>query len=62
MESKSLLRAVAGQITREYDNVIYWPSYEIAMREDMFENDGRHVLKAGVDKIINAFMDAHCRP
>jgi hypothetical protein len=59
MESKSLLRTVAGQIAREFGNVIYWPSYEIAMREDMFEDDGRHVTKSGVDKIIGAFMDAH---
>ena len=30
--SKGQLRAVAGQIDTEFDNVIYWPSYEIAMR------------------------------
>src|SRR5262249_37413314 len=29
-ESKSILRAVAGQIAREYENVTYFPSYEMA--------------------------------
>ncbi len=60
MESKSLLRAVSGQLQREFDNVIYWPSYEIAAREDIYEEDGRHVRRESVDKIVNAFIDVHC--
>jgi hypothetical protein len=60
MESKSLLRTVAGQIEREFDNVVYWPSYEIAAYEDIYEEDGRHVTKAAVAKIINSFIEAHC--
>jgi hypothetical protein len=60
MESKSLLRAVAGQIEREFANVTYWPSYEIAMREDLFHDDGRHVTSQGVEKILDAFIEAHC--
>jgi hypothetical protein len=60
MESKSVLRAVAGQVDREFDQVTYWPSYEIAMREDVFEDDGRHVTRQGVDKIVGAFLRAHC--
>lgn len=61
MESKSLLRAVAGQIEREFDNVIYWPSYEIAAYEDIYEEDGRHVTRAAVNKIVDSFMEAHCQ-
>jgi hypothetical protein len=60
MESKSLLRAVAGQIDREFDNVTYWPSYEIAMREDVFKDDGRHVTTQAVEKILDAFIETHC--
>lgn len=60
MESKSILRAVAGQVEKEFKDVYYWPSYEIAMREDMYEEDGRHVLKDGVHKIISAFIQTYC--
>lgn len=58
-ESKALLRTVAGQIEREFSNVTYWPSYEIAQREDIYEDDGRHVRRESVDKIVTAFMQAH---
>jgi formate dehydrogenase assembly factor FdhD len=30
------------------------------MREDVFEDDGRHVTRQGVDKIVGAFLRAHC--
>jgi hypothetical protein len=60
MESKSVLRAVAGQIAREFDQVTYWPSYEVGMREDIFERDGRHVTREGVEKIVGAFLKTHC--
>lgn len=60
MESKSVLRAVAGQIAREFDQVTYWPSYEVGMREDIFEKDGRHVTRQGVEKIVGAFLETHC--
>ncbi len=61
-ESKSILRAVAGQIEREFDHVIYWPSYEIARATDMFEADGRNVTRQGVARIIDAFVEAHAAP
>ena len=57
-ESKSILRAVAGQIAREFAHVTYWPSFEIAQATDMFEADGRNVTRRGVSKIISAFMAA----
>lgn len=57
-ESKSLLRTVAGQIEREFDNVSYWPSYELSLRHDVYEQDGRHIQKDVVDHIIDVFQQA----
>jgi hypothetical protein len=65
LESKSILRAVAGQIASEYpERVLYFPSYEIAMLElgattgttTVFEEDGRHVQPTFVQRIIEAFV------
>jgi hypothetical protein len=60
-ETKSLLRTVVGQIEREFDDVVYWPSYEVALREDVFAEDGRHVSPRGVRKIVRAFLAAYCQ-
>ena len=57
-ESKSVLRAVAGQIEREFDNVTYWPSYELSLRHDIYKEDGRHVRSEVVDHIIGTFAEA----
>lgn len=59
MESKSILRAVAAAITRQFANVIYWPSYEIALARDVYEEDGRHVTAQDVQRIINQFLAVH---
>jgi hypothetical protein len=59
VESKSILRAVAGQICREYSaNVSYFPSYEMAtvLPGPVFMEDKRHVLPEFADKVINGFM------
>jgi hypothetical protein len=55
--SKSLLRTVAGQIQREYPSVRYWPSYELAQRNDIFEPDGRHVKVPTVSHIVQTFLE-----
>jgi hypothetical protein len=57
--SKSVLRAVAGAIEGEFPHVTYWPSYELAMSTDIYQEDGRHVLPEGVDYIIGSFLAAH---
>jgi hypothetical protein len=57
--SKAQLRAVAGQIDAEFDNVIYWPSYEIALRADLFRPDGRHITEDGVRFIMDRFLATH---
>ena len=58
-ESKCLLRATVGQIRREFSNVIYWPSYEIATRQDIYCADGRHVSREGVQFILDNFFRTH---
>lgn len=67
LESKSILRAVAGQICREYgDKVTYFPSYEFAMlglgsitgTGQVFEADGRHVQPPFVNAITAFFQKA----
>ena len=55
--SKSLLRTVAGQIQREQPGVRYWPSYELAQRNDIFEEDGRHVRPDAVSHIVETFVE-----
>lgn len=60
-ESKSLLRAVAGQVARENDHVHYWPSYEIATKQDNFAADGRHVTREGVEFIVENFFRVHAQ-
>jgi hypothetical protein len=57
-ESKSILRSVCGQISREYDNVIYYPAYEMVLnssKKDVFKKDARHVRSTFVSKIMKHF-------
>jgi hypothetical protein len=61
VESKSILRAVAGQICREYaENVSYFPAYEMAtiLPGPVFQEDKRHVLPAFADRVVAAFLQA----
>ncbi len=65
LESKSILRAVAGQIAAEHpEQVTYFPSYEIAMgmlgaitgTGKVFEPDGRHVRPDFVNLVTSTFI------
>lgn len=61
-ESKAILRAVLGEVSRSYENVIYLPSYELVTQLGSFQGfkeDGRHVRREVVDIIIAAFFEAH---
>ena len=63
VESKATLRAVAGQICREYDWVHYFPSYEIVTGIGVGayeERDLLHVKPAVVGEIMNLFLNAYC--
>ncbi|HET6371878.1 MAG TPA: GSCFA domain-containing protein [Candidatus Polarisedimenticolia bacterium] len=64
-ESKAVLRAVAGQIVREFPWVSYFPSFEICSLvgqrrgRGVYEADGRHVRRDLVAEIIDTFLDAY---
>jgi hypothetical protein len=61
MESKSVLRAVAGTLRRQHEFVDYFPSYEIInatpFRGTFFESNQRNVNPAGVDHVMNMFFN-----
>ena len=59
MESKCTLRAVAAALSRQFENVTYWPSFEVTFNRDVFRPDGRHVRSEVVEKIVERFIDAH---
>ena len=60
--SKSTLRAVAGDMADKYDDVSYFPSYEIIashpMRGIFFNPDGRTVNATGVELVMKHFFAA----
>lgn len=64
-ESKSVLRAVAGQVSREFEGVYYFPAYEIcALFEkeatcQVYEADERHASPPIVQDIIRAFLETY---
>ena len=63
MESKAILRAIAGQLARERSHVHYFPSYEIATYSpNPFCEDGRHVNEETVNLITQTFINAFGMP
>ena len=60
MESKSILRAVAGSVARELEFADYFPSYEIInatpFRGTFFEANQRNVNHAGVAHVMSQFF------
>ena len=58
LESKSILRAVAGQVCREHSNVFYFPSYEMAvlLAADAFKENGRHVKPEFAELVVAHFL------
>ena len=60
-ESKCILRAVAGALTRKYENVHYFHSFEMvlhAQRHEVFKEDARHVMPSYVAGIMADFQRA----
>lgn len=45
-----------GELHREFPNLAYWPSYEIALAQDVYQDDGRHVTPEGVKQIVDQFV------
>lgn len=64
--SKSVLRAVAGQLAQELDYVDYFPSFEIinshVMGGRFYEADKRSVSEQGVDHVMRQFFAEHQPP
>jgi hypothetical protein len=63
MHSKSVLRAVAGELAEEFDFVDYFPSYEIIVsspyRSMFFKNNLRNIHDEGVDYVMTHFFRQH---
>lgn len=63
MYSKSVLRAVAGQLYADYKDLDYFPSYEIIAahpsRGFFFESNLRSVSPAGVETVMRTFFAEH---
>lgn len=61
--SKSVLRAVAGQLAESHEDIDYFPSYEIvtnpAARGAFFGANLRSVTPDGVGAVMRAFFAAH---
>jgi hypothetical protein len=62
MESKATLRAVAGQICREFPNVHYLPSFELFAYHDLFHDNGRHATRDGVQTVLDLFGKCFLAP
>jgi hypothetical protein len=61
--SKSVLRAVCGELATEFDNVDYFPSFEIITSQNArgmhWGRDQRNVTTRGVTTAMNTFLQAH---
>jgi hypothetical protein len=61
--SKSVLRAVAGELAQKFEEVDYFPSYEIIAapfaRGFFYEGNLRTVHPAGVENVMRIFFEAH---
>jgi len=64
--SKSVLRAVAGDLARDHDNIDYFPSYEMIAspwsRGFFYESNLREVSRAGVEAVMRVFFEQHRPP
>lgn len=63
VRSKSVLRAVAAQLYEDFDDVDYFPSYDLLstpfLGASQFEDNRRNVREEGVDSVMRIFLAAH---
>ena len=63
IRSKSILRAVCAAVYDRFDDVDYFPSYEIitspGARSDFFSPNLRSVTETGVEAVMKVFFAAH---
>lgn len=61
--SKSVLRTVAGELAQDFDDIDYFPSYEIVASHPskgaMFDDNLRTVRGDGVAQVMAEFLSAH---
>lgn len=61
--SKSVLRTVAGELAEDFDDIDYFPSFEIVSSHPsagkFFERNMRSVKPYGVRQVMKAFLTAH---
>lgn len=61
--SKSVLRTVCGELYEDFNDVDYFPSYEIVAshpgKAAFFEKNLRSVSPAGVERVMRCFLEAH---
>ena len=61
--SKSVLRAICGELKEKYSHVDYFPSYELIathpMRGMFYQPNAREVSQTGVDHVMGHFFKAH---
>lgn len=64
--SKSVLRAVAGQMASTFEDVDYFPSYEIVTNPwaegTRYARNMRSVLDSSVELVMDTFMAVHAAP
>jgi hypothetical protein len=64
--SKSVLRAVAGELSKKFKRIDYFPSYEIIAspwsRGFFYEPNMRSVSPAGVETVMKVFFEQHGAP
>ena len=64
--TKSVLRAVAGELAREEPAIDYFPSYEIItappFRASHFQPNMREVAPAGVEFVMSRFLGEAVQP
>lgn len=57
--TKAALRVAVDEVERQFDNVVYFPAYEIATSpaasQHYFEDDLRHLSELGVEHVMRAF-------
>lgn len=60
--SKSVLRAACGEVAEQFENVLYFPSYEIISHPASFgqylQSDLREVTERGVSHVMRCFFTA----
>lgn len=62
IHSKSILRAVAGALASQYEDVDYFPSYELIATPffgNFYDESKREVTPEGVDMAMASFIRAH---